>query len=57
MMEKYIPAGFKHFKLDGRTFKTEMLVDSLLYYMVKPEFRQRMKEIIKKEVYLNQEVW
>lgn len=57
MNEKYIPAGIKHFKLDGRSFQTEKLVDSLLYYMVKPEFREKMKQIIKKEVYGNADVW
>lgn len=51
MTEKYIPGGFKHFKLDGRSFQPEKLVDSLLYFMVKPEFRPRMKEIIQKEIY------
>lgn len=57
LTEKYIPGGFKHFKLDGRVFKPEKLVDSLLYYMVKPEFQSRMKEIIKKEIYDDKPVW
>ena len=57
MKEKYIPGGFRHFKLDGRVFKPEKLVDSLLYYMVRPEFRPRVKEIIKKEIYDNRAVW
>lgn len=57
LMEKYIPAGFKHFKLDGRAFPQEKLVDSMLYFMVLPQFRPRMKEIIKKEVYGNKAVW
>ena len=51
LTSKYIPGGFRHFKLDGRCFKPEKLVDSLLYYMVKPEFRPKVKEIIKKEIY------
>lgn len=55
--ERFIPAGFKHFKLDGRSFQAEKLVDSLLYYMVRPEFREKMKAIIKKEIYLNSDVW
>lgn len=57
MAEKYIPGGIRHFKLDGRTFPPETLVDSLLYYMVLPEYRTKMKEIIKKEVYRNRDVW
>lgn len=57
MVNKFIPGGFKHFKLDGRVFPPERLVDSLLYYMVLPEHQARMKEIIKKEVYANRPVW
>lgn len=57
LTEKFVPGGFKHFKLDGRVFKPEKLVDSLLYYMVKPEYRARLKEIIKKEVYNDNPVW
>lgn len=55
--EKYVPGGIKHFKLDGRSFQLEKLVDSILYYMVLPEFRDQMKSIIKKEVYMNAQVW
>lgn len=55
--EVYVPAGFRHFKLDGRAFPPEKLVDSMLYYMVLPEFREKVKAIIKKEVYKNQHVW
>lgn len=57
MNEIYIPGGIKHFKLDGRSFTKEKLVDSFVYYMVKPEFQEKMKEIIKKEVYNNENVW
>lgn len=57
LTEKFVPGGFRHFKLDGRVFKPEKLVDSLLYYMVKPEFRSKVKDIIKKEVYNGSQVW
>ncbi len=57
LMQQYIPGGFKHFKLDGRAFPPEKLVDSLLYFMVLPEFRPKMKEIIKKEIYQDKPVW
>lgn len=57
MNEQFIPGGFKHFKLDGRSFPPEKLVDSLLYFMARPEHRARLKEIIKKEVYANKPVW
>lgn len=55
--EKFVPGGFKHFKLDGRTFPPEKLVDSLMYFMVRPEFRDKVKGIIKKEIYGNKDVW
>lgn len=54
---KFIPGGFQHFKLDGRVFQKEKLVDCLVHYMVKPEFQQKMKDIIKKEVYLGKDIW
>lgn len=57
MNEKFVPGGFKHFKLDGRAFGPKKLVDGLLYFMVKPEYQDKMRDIIKKEVYKNQEVW
>ncbi len=57
MNNQFIPGGFKHFKLDGRSFPPEKLVDSILYFMVLPEYREKMKDIIKKEVYKNQNVW
>ncbi len=55
MNEKYIPNGIKHFKLDGRSFNREKLVDSFMHYMVKPEYQEKMKAIIKKEVYGNED--
>lgn len=55
--EKYVPNGIKHFKLDGRSFQVEKFIDSVLYYMVKPEYSEKLKGIIKKEVFLNADVW
>lgn len=55
--EKYYPNGFRHFKLDGRSFETEKLVDSIIYYMVKPEYHVTMKNVIRKEVYMNKTDW
>jgi len=53
----YYPGGFRHFKLDGRSFPPEKFIDSLMYYMVLPEYREKIKAIIKKEVYHDQNVW
>ncbi|MCQ2520606.1 MAG: hypothetical protein MJ107_08765 [Lachnospiraceae bacterium] len=48
---KYKDAGFKHFKMDGRCFSTENLVESVVYYLVKPEHQDRLRKIIYKDVY------
>lgn len=45
----YAPAGFSHFKIEGRSLGSAVVFEMLLYYMVKPEFRLRVRE----EVYLD----
>lgn len=41
---EYSKAGFTHFKIDGRTLEDEKLIESYLYYLVKPEYRKKVKE-------------
>lgn len=36
---KYYEAGFRHYKLDGRAFNQYQVVESYMYYLVKPEYR------------------
>lgn len=48
---KYKPAGFHHFKLDGRSFTDENLVKNLMHYLIKPEYQEKMTGIIQKEIY------
>lgn len=48
---KYKDAGFQHFKLDGRGFSPHRVVESFVYYLVKPQFRDMVRQIILKEVY------
>lgn len=48
---KYKEAGFKHYKLDGRIFTPSKLVESMVYYLVKPEHKDRVRQIILKEIY------
>ena len=45
----YAPAGFSHFKIEGRSLGSAVVFEMLLYYMVKPEFRLKVRE----EVYLD----
>lgn len=57
MKDQFIPGGIKHYKLDGRSFPPQKLVESLLHFMVLPEYHDKVRDIIKKEIYQNQNVW
>ena len=45
----YMPNGFSHFKLEGRSLGSAMVLEFLLYYMTKPEFQLKVRE----EIYLD----
>ena len=47
--DTYLPMGFSHFKLEGRSLGSAMILEFLLYYMTKPEYRLRVRE----EIYLD----
>jgi hypothetical protein len=47
LYEKYVPAGFKIFKLNGRHVNDKNVLDYYLYYMVKPEYKEEVKELLK----------
>ena len=42
----YLPMGFSNFKLEGRGLGSAMLLEFLLYYLTKPEYRLRVREAI-----------
>lgn len=44
----YKEAGFRHFKIDGRAFDDEKVLESYLYYLVKPEYQETVKQGIEK---------
>lgn len=48
---KYKEAGFQHFKLDGRAWSKRNVLESFLYYLVKPEWRDKIRLTILREVY------
>ena len=48
---KYKENGFIHFKLDGRGFHKYKVLESFVYYLVKPEYRDRVRLDILKSVY------
>lgn len=37
--EKYVPMGFKHFKIEGRTTNLFSLIDTYCHYLMKPELK------------------
>ncbi|SEF84968.1 hypothetical protein SAMN04487934_10450 [Eubacterium ruminantium] len=42
----YEPAGFRHFKIEGRSLGSAVILEFLLYYMVKPEYQLNVREAI-----------
>lgn len=46
ILETYIPNGFMNFKIEGRTLGSAILLEFLLYYLVKPEHQLEVREAI-----------
>lgn len=44
----YMPMGFSHFKIEGRSLGSALILEFLLHYLTKPEYQLRVRE----EVYL-----
>ncbi|MBO4436474.1 MAG: hypothetical protein J5791_06290 [Fibrobacter sp.] len=45
----FVPAGFRHFKIEGRSLGSAIILEFLLYYMTKPEHQLKVRE----EIYLD----
>ena len=45
----YMPGGFSHFKIEGRSLGSAVILEFLLYYLTRPEYRLRVRE----EIYLD----
>ena len=45
----YLPTGFSHFKIEGRSLGSAVILEFLLYYMTKPEYQLKVRE----EIYLD----
>ena len=45
----YLPKSFSHFKIEGRSLGSALILEFLLYYMTKPEAQLRVRE----EIYLD----
>ena len=48
---KYKEAGFAHFKLDGRGFHKYKVLESFVYYLAKPEHRDKVRLYLLKNIY------
>ena len=48
---KYKDAGFKHFKVDGRAHAPRNVIESFVYYLVKPEYRDKIRMFIYQSLY------
>lgn len=40
---KYVPMGFSQFKIEGRTLSVFNLLETYLYYMAKPEYKDELR--------------
>ena len=40
---KYVPAGFKEFKIEGRKLNPYEVLEYYVYYLVKPEYKDRVR--------------
>ena len=49
ILNTYLPMGFHHFKIEGRGLGSALLLEFILYYMVKPEYQIYVRE----EMYLD----
>ena len=45
----YLPRGFSQFKIEGRSLGSAVILEVLLYYLTKPEYRLKVRE----EIYLD----
>ena len=42
----YLPMGFSHFKIEGRSLGSALILEFLLYYLTKPEYQLHVREAI-----------
>ena len=38
--------GFNHFKIEGRTMPIAQVIESYVYYLVKPEYQNKIRLLI-----------
>ena len=42
----YLPMGFSHFKIEGRSLGSALILEFLLHYMTKPEYQLQVREAV-----------
>lgn len=42
----YLPMGFPHFKIEGRSLGSALVLEFLLYYMTRPEYQIHVREAV-----------
>jgi hypothetical protein len=52
LYSKYLDMGFYNFKLEGRNFNPIDVVDSYVYYLVLPEYRDMIRNILLKSLFI-----
>ena len=51
LYNKYVQMGFSHFKIEGRTNHLADVLESYLYYMVKPEYKDEVRLFLLKQIF------
>ena len=46
IQDTYLPMGFSNFKIEGRSLGSAIILEFILYYMVKPEYQLNVREHI-----------
>lgn len=46
IQKRYLPMGFSNFKIEGRGLGSALVLEFLIYYMVKPEYQIHIREAI-----------
>ena len=46
VLKKYPKMGFNHFKIEGRTMPIAQVIESYVYYLVKPEYQNEIRLLI-----------
>ena len=51
ILKIYNDYGINHFKIAGRDYTELNYIESLVYYLVKPEYRDHLRQLLLQEIY------